>query len=149
MWQSCMLSKHSPVWCNIYGLALYILPVCDGVATNRPSTAWQPPPPAHSHSNASQCSPYPPPPAFPLAPLINVVLPFSPSPSSHAALCTKDILHSAGVRDTRSWIILHAYLHFAVKMYRVTSAVGKHQTPSPLRKYFIVIPAVVPFTNGI
>lgn len=73
--------------------------VCAGVTTTRPSTAWQPPSPSTQRCERSTLQ-LPPLPVSTLSHLVKVVPPFSPSPSSRAALCTKGILHSAAVWKT-------------------------------------------------
>lgn len=78
-----------------------------GITTTRPSTAWQPPPPAHSAVNASLPALISPLPFSTLCHLVTPVPPLSPSPSSRAALGTKGILRSAGVWKTPGAGLFH------------------------------------------
>lgn len=127
----CDASKYSPSRCS-----LHIVSGRDGITTNRPSTAWQPLP-QHTATWTLRSAAPPSPPVSPLSCLIKVVgPPFSPSPSSCAALSVQKISFSQLACERHQEPQYSACnLHFDVEMGCVTSSIGKHDTPSPLRSF--------------
>lgn len=93
----------------------------------------------------------PPPPVSTLSHLNKVVPPFSPSPSSRAALCTKGILHSAGVWKTPGPGLFCKVVYIVLLRSIVSQTQLENIKPHrwDIFENVIVIPAALRFAYGI